>query len=197
MGAETGNQTQRQRRAQTVQDAQEGASRDLSIEEELDVDSVFDPLKPASQSSQPLDSQRSSMPDTTIGVAGPKTPPHFSEMPAPIPPFDLTLLGMPAPMSPMTDGENALLNLAPGSPVKHTAPPGLGRGLRGLGLSSCSNSPMSLGSPAVTSSLVTALKVCAWPAMPALFYSKEELFEESSEEEEMDAADDGAKDRAD
>ena len=175
----------------------EGIGKDLMIEEELDADSVFDPLQPASQSSQPLDSQHSSTPDTTTGVAGPKRPPHFSEMPASILPFDLVLLGMPAPMSPMTDGENTLLNLALGSPVRHTAPPGLGRGQRGLGQSSCSNSPMSLGSPAVTSSLATALKVRARPAMPALFDNKEETSEESSDKDEMDATDDDAKEGVD
>ena len=175
----------------------EGASRDLTIEEELDADSVFDPLKPASQSSQPLDSQHSSTPDTTTGAAGPKTPPHFSETLASIPSFNLTLLGMPVPMLPVTDGKNALLNLVPGSPVKQTAPPGLGRGLRGSRWSSCSNSPMSLGYPAITSSLMTALKVRARSATPALFNSKEELSEESSDKEEMDTMDDGAKDGVD
>ena len=47
-------------------------------------------------------------------------------------------------MSPMTAGENALLNLAPGSPVKSSAPPGIGHGVRVSGQSSCSDSPMSL-----------------------------------------------------
>ena len=79
-------------------------------------------------------------------------------------------------MSPMTEGENALLNLAPGS---------------------CSDSPMSLGSPAISSSLALALKVRAWPATPALFGARRESSKESSNEEEMDAADDSTKDRTD
>ena len=101
---------------------QEGVGRGFTIEEELDADSVFDPLQPASQSSQPSDSQHSSMLDTTTGTEGPKTPPYFSESPASIPPFDLTCLGIPAPMSPVTEGENALLNLVLGSPVKLAMP---------------------------------------------------------------------------
>ena len=115
------------------------ANRDFSLEEELGANSVFDPLA-----------------DATTGAAGPKTPPHFSEASATIPPFDLALLGLPAPMSPVTEGENGLLNLAPGSPVKSLAPPGIGHGVRGSGQSSCSDSPMSMGSPAVTSSLALA-----------------------------------------
>ena len=137
------------------------ADRNFTLEEELDAKSMFDPLFGlGSQSSQLLGSQSSTSPDTTMGAAGPKTPPHFSETLPTIPPFDLALLGLPALMSPMTVGENALLNLAPGSPVKSLVP-GIGRGVRVSGQSSCSDSPMLLGSPAVTSSLALALKVCA------------------------------------
>ena len=174
------------------------------LEDELGANSVFDPLVSSSQSSQPLNPQLSSMPDMTTGVAGPKTLPHFCEVPTSIMPFDLALLDVPALMSPVMDRENALLNLVLGSPVKHTAPPGLGQGMRGSGGSSCSNSPMSLGSPAVSSSLMIALKVCAWAATPALFNSgdgssEEENSngEEGNEEEEMDAAVDSTKDEAD
>ena len=174
----------------------EGAGRDLSLEEELGTNSVFDPLASGSQPS-PLGSQPSSSPDTTTGVAGPKTPPHFCEASATIPPFDLALIGLPAPMSPVTEGENALLNLAPGSPVKSLAPPGISRRVKGSGRSSCSDSPMSLGSPAVSSSLALVLKVRAQPAMPALFDTRKESEEESSDEEEMDATDDSTKDRTD
>ena len=85
-----------------------------------------------------------------------------------------------------------LLNLAPGSPVKSSVPPG-----KGSGWSSCSDSPMSLGSPAVSSSLALALKVCARAATPALFDTRESSLEESSDEEEMDAADDSTRDRMD
>ena len=108
----------------------EGASRHLTLEEELDASSVFDPL----QSSQ--------------GAEGPRMPPHYSETPTTIPPFDIAKVGMLRRMSPITDQENALLNVAQGSPVRHAAPPGLDRGQGGSGPSSCSDSPMSLGSPA-------------------------------------------------
>ena len=172
----------------------EDANRGLTLEEELDANSVFDPLVSGSQSSQPWDSQPSSTPDTTTEAAGPKTPPHFCEASATIPPFDLTLLGMPAPMSPMMEGENALLNLVLGSPVKSSVPPVIDRGARGSGWSSCSDSPMSLGSPAISSSLAIALKVHARAVTPALFDTREELSEESNDEEEMDATDDSAKD---
>ena len=75
------------------------ADRDCTLEEELDTKSMFDPLfELGSQSSQPLGSQSSASPDTTTGVAGPKTPPHFSDTLPTIPPFDLALLGLPAPM---------------------------------------------------------------------------------------------------
>ena len=174
----------------------EDAGRDLSLEEELGANSVFDHLV-GSQSSQLSGSQPSSSPDTTTGVAGPKTPPHFCEASATIPPFDLALIGLPAPMSPMTEGKDTLLNLAPGFPVKSSTPPGIGRGVRGSGWSYCSDSPMSLGSPAVSSSLALALKVHARAAMPALFDAREESEEESSSEEEMDATDDTTRDGTD
>ena len=136
------------------------ADENFTFEEELDAKSVFDPLFGlGSQSSQPLGSQSSTSLGTTMGAAGPKTPLHFSETSPTIPPFDLALLGLPAPMSPMMVGKNVLLNLVPGSPVKSSAPPGIGHGVRVSGQSSCSDSPMSLGSPAVTSSLTLALKV--------------------------------------
>ena len=97
------------------------------LEEELDAKSVFDPLLGlGSQSSQPLDSQPSASPDTNMGAAGPKTLQHFSETSPTIPPFDVALLGLPALMSPMTAGENALVNQAQGSPVKSLALPGIG-----------------------------------------------------------------------
>ena len=80
----------------------------LTLEEELDTSSMFDPL----QSSQ--------------GAEGPQTPPHYSQTPIYIPQFDIAKVGMLPKMSPITDQEIALLNLAPGSPVMCTAPPGLG-----------------------------------------------------------------------
>ena len=85
----------------------EGAGRCLTLEEELDASSVFNPL----QSSQ--------------GADGPRTPPHYSETPTPIPQFDIAKVGMLPRILPITDQENALLNVAPGSPVTHAAPPGL------------------------------------------------------------------------
>ena len=150
----------------------EGAGGCLSLEEELDASSVFDPL----QSSQ--------------GAEGPRTPPHYSETPTTIPPFDIAKVGVLPRMSPITDQENALLNVAPGSPVRRAAPPGLDRGQGGSGRSSCSDSPMSLGSPAPGSSLGLALKVRTWPVTPSTFGGREGLPRSTveEEEEEMDAA---------
>ena len=71
----------------------EGAGRCLTLEEELDASSVFDPL----QSSQ--------------GAEGPWTPPHYSETPTYIPLFDIARVGVLPKMSPITDQDNALLNL--------------------------------------------------------------------------------------
>ena len=76
-------------------------------------------------------------------------PAHYSETPTYIPQFDIAKVGMLPKMSPITDQENALLNLTPGSPVTRAAPPGLSRGQGGSERSSCSGSHMSLGSPAV------------------------------------------------
>ena len=86
----------------------EGTEGCPTLDEELDAPSVFDPL----QSSQ--------------GAEGPRTPPHYSEAPMYIPQFDIAKIGMSPKMLPVTDQENALLSLAPGSPVIHSTPPGLG-----------------------------------------------------------------------
>ena len=78
---------------------------------------------------------------------------------------------------------------------KVLAPPGIGCGARGSGLSSCSDSPMSMGSPAITSSLALALKVCTRVPTPALLDTKKESSEEeSSDEEDMDTADNSPRD---
>ena len=158
----------------------EGTGRCLTLEEELDASSVFDPL----QSSQ--------------GADGPQTPPHYSETLTIIPPFDIAKVGVLPRMSPIMDQENALLNVAPGSPVTRTAPPGLDQGQGGSGRSSCSDSPMSLGSPALGSSLVLALKPCTWPVTPSMFGGREELPRSTmdEEEEEMDAAESNNADQA-
>ena len=150
----------------------EGAGRRLTLEEELDASSIFDPL----QLSQ--------------GAEGPRTPPHYSEAPTNIPPFDIAKVGVLPRMSPITDQENALLNVAPGSPVRHAAPAGLDRGQGGSGPSSCSDSPMLLGSPAPGSSLGLALKVHTQPVTPSMFSVREGLPRSTVEEdeEEMDAA---------
>ena len=157
---------------QPYQMPREGASGRLTLEEELDASSVFDPL----QSSQ--------------GAEGPQTLPHYSETPTTIPPFDIAKVGMLPRMLPITDQENALLNVAPGSPVRHAAPPGLDRGQGGSGRSSCSDSPMSLGSPVPGSTLALALKVCTQPVTPSTFGGWEGLPRSTMEEEdeEMDAA---------
>ena len=150
----------------------EGTSGRLTLEEELDASSVFDPL----QSSQ--------------GAEGPRTPPHYSKTPTTIPPFDISKVGVLPRMLPITDQENALLNVTPGSPVRRAAPPGLDRGQGGSGHSSCSDSPMSLGSPAPGSSLALALKVHTRPVTPSTFGRWEGLPRSTVEEEdeEMDAA---------
>ena len=149
----------------------EGAGRCLILEEELDASSVFDPL----QSSQ--------------GSEGPRTPPHYSEALTTIPPFDIAKVGVLPRMSPITDQENALLNITPGSPVRRAAPPGLDPGQGGSGPSSCSDSPMSLGSPAPGLSLGLALKVRTRPVTPSMFNVREGLPRSTVEEdeEEMDA----------
>ena len=149
----------------------EDAGGRLTLEEELDASSMFDPL----QSSQ--------------GAEGPQMPPHYSETPICIPQFNIAKVGVLPKMSPVTDQENALLNLAPGSPVTRATPPGLGRGKSGSGHSSCSGSPMSLGSPAVGSSLALAIKAHTHPGTPSTFGGWEELPRGAvEEEEEMDTA---------
>ena len=115
-------------------------------------------------------------------------PPHYSETPTTIPPFDIAKVGVLPRMSPITDQENALLNITPGSPVRCATPPGLDRGQGGSGRSSCSDSPMSLGSPVPRLSLGLALKVCTQPVTPSTFSGREGLPRSTMEEEdEMDA----------
>ena len=151
----------------------------LTLEEELDASSVFDPLQ------------------LTQRAEGPQTPPHYSETPIVIPQFDIAKVGMLPKMSPITDQENALLNLTPGSPVMRAAPPGLGQGRGGSGRSSCSGSPMSLGSPAVGSSLALAIKARTRPGTPSTFGGWEELPRGVvEEEEEMDATENDNADQA-
>ena len=149
-----------------------GTGRHLTLEEELNASSVFDPL----QSSQ--------------GAEGPRTPPHYSETPTSIAQFDKAKVGVLPRMLPIMDQENALLNVAPGSPVRHTAPPGLDRGQDGSRHSSCSDSPMLFGSLVPGSSLALALKVRTQPVTPSTFSRWEELPRSTveEEEEEMDTA---------
>ena len=157
----------------------EDAGGHLTLEEELDASSVFDPL----QSSQ--------------GAEGPQTPPHYSETPIYIPQLDIAKVGVLPKMSPIMDQENVLLNLAPGSPVTRAAPPGLGQGKGGSGRSSCSGSPMSLGSPAVGLSLALAIKACTCLGTPSTFSGREELPRGAvEEEEEMDTAENDDADQA-
>ena len=163
---------------------------------------MFDPLLGlGSQSNQLMGSQSSASPDTTTGAAGSKTLPHFSNTLPTIPPFDMALLGLPALMSPVTVRENVLLGLAPRLPIKSSVLPGIGHGARLLGRSSCSDSPMSLGSPAVTSSLALALKVRAHALTPALLdNAKTDSSSEdtsSSDEEDMDVVDNSPREGTD
>ena len=94
---------------------------------ELDVSSMFNPLQPSQ------------------GAEGPQTLPHYSKTPTTTPQFDIAKVGMLPRMSPITDQENALLNITPGSPVRCATPPGLDRGQGGSGRSSCSDSPCRWG----------------------------------------------------
>ena len=124
------------------------------------------------------------------GAEGPRMPPHYSETPTTILPFDIAKMGVLPRMSPITDQENALLNVAPGSPVMRAAPPGLDRGQGGSGRSSCSGSPMLLGYPAPGSALALALKVHTRLVTPSTFGRWEGLPRSTVEEEdeEMDTA---------
>ena len=173
----------------------EDAGDGLMLEEELDVASVFNPLKPDSQSSQP-DTQGCSASDSTLEAEGPRMLPHYSEVPAMIPPFDLTQVGVLPQMSPITDRENKLLNLAPGSPITCTSPPGLNQGCSRSERSSYSGSPMSLGSPAGMVSLAIALRVRTHPVTPVISSSRREP-PAHDVEEEMDATDDDADEEKD
>ena len=77
-------------------------------------------------------------------------------------------------------------------------PPGLNRGQGGSGRSSCSDSPMSLGSLALGLSLALALKVRTQPVTPSTFGGWEELPRSTveEEEEEMDTAESDDADQA-
>ena len=98
----------------------EAMKEKISLEEELNAKSVFDPLATSSQLSEASPGSN---------VAGPKTLPHFSETPISIPPFDVSILDIPnksAALSLVMDHENTLLNLAPGLPVKGMGPSRIG-----------------------------------------------------------------------
>ena len=76
--------------------------------------------------------------------------------------------------------------------------PGISRWARVSGRSSCTDSPMSLGSPAPTSSLALALKVRATCApMPALLDAKTDFLDDSSNEKDMDAMNNSPRDTTD
>ena len=162
----------------------EDAIHTLTLAEELDEASVLDPLKPDSQSSQSdaLDNS---------GAEGPKTPLHYSDASATIPPFDLTQLGILPKMSPVMEQENELLNLPPGSPIRCGAPPGLSQSRNRSEHSSYSGSPMSIGSPVGMASLVHALQVRTHPATPAIFSRRRDSPAQDIKED-MDAAQDDA-----
>ena len=173
----------------------EGTGNGLTLEEELDAASVFDPLKPDSQSSQ-LDAQDSSTSDSALGAEWPNTLPHYSDMSATVPPFDLAQLGILPKMLPVTEWENEFLNLMPGSPIRHSAPPGLSQSQNRSERSSYSGGPMSIGSPAGATSLTRALQVRTCPATPAIFSSRRELPAQDVEEE-MDTTEDDAEEDKD
>ena len=99
-------------------------------------------------------------------------------------------------MSPITDQENELLNLMPGSPIICTAPPGLNQGRSRSERSSYSGSPMLLGSPAGRVSLTLALRVHTHPVMPVIFSSRRES-PAHNVKEEMDTTEDNAEEEKD
>ena len=144
------------------QTPKEDIARALMLSEELDEASVLDPLCLEFQLSQP-DTADSS------GVEGPKKQLHYSDVTSTVPPFDLAQLGVLPKMSQVTEQENDLLNLAPGSPIKHAAPPELSQSRNRSERSSYSRSPMSIGSPAGTSSLVRTLQVHTRLTTPTIF----------------------------
>ena len=152
----------------------EDATHALTLSEELYEASILNPL----QSSQP-DAADSS------GTEGPKTPLHYSEASPTMPPFDLAQLGILPKMSPVTEQENDLLNMVPGSPVRRV--PGLNQSRNRSERSLYSRSPMSIGSPAGASSLIHALQVRTCLATPAIFSSRRES-PAPDVDEEMDAA---------
>ena len=168
----------------------EDAGDGLMLEEELDAASVFNPLKTDSQLSQ-LDTQGCSASDSTLGADGLRTPPHYSEVPAVIQSFDLSRVRVLPKMSPVTDREDELLNLVPGSPISHTTPLGLNRGRSRSEHGSYSGSPMSIGSPVGMASLAPALKMCTCPVTPMISSSRREP-PAHNDEEEMDATEDDA-----
>ena len=153
----------------------EAMKEKISLEEELDAKSVFDPLAPSSELSEAPGSQPRDEASPGSDVAGPKTPPYFSETPISILPFDVSILDIPnksAALSPVMDCENALLNLLPGLPVKGVEPSRIGCVSRGSGHSSGTGSVMSIRSPAGTSLGVT-LRIRARASMPTLFKDRQ------------------------
>ena len=172
----------------------EEAKGKLTLEEELDTKSVFNPLVPSSQSSKAPNLQLRYKLSPGSDATGPKTPPHFCEGPISIPPYEVSILGIPnksAALLPIMDHENNLLNLAPGLPVKGVGLSGIGCGIgRGSGLSSGTGSPMSIGLPVGTSLGVT-LKIRARVSTPAQFEDKQSS---SEEEEDMDATTESTQD---
>ena len=161
----------------------------LSLGEELDADSVFDPLVPSSQSS--------TTPELQPEVTGPNTPAHFSEDgPVSIAPFDLSLLSIPPSstvLSPLMEQDNALLGLVLGSPKESARFSCMSRGSisgKGSGHTSSTESPMSVGLSTGLgrgATLTKALKV-QMPT-PAQFKDKDDG---ASDEKEMDATTESA-----
>ena len=163
----------------------EAVKENMSLEEELVTKSIFNPLAPSSQSSEAPSLQLCDKPSPGSDAPGPKILPHFSEGPVSIPPFDMSILDIPnksAMLSPVMDHENALLNLAPGLPVKSVELSGIGCASRGSGRSSGTGSPMSIGSPASTR-MGIALRIKARVPTPTQFGNRQSS---SEEEEDMD-----------
>ena len=122
--------------------------------------------------------------------------PHYSEAPAMIPSFDLARVGILPKMLPVTDQEDELLNLVPGSPITCIAPPEPNQDCSRSECSSYSGSPMSIGSPVGMASLAPALKVRTCPVTPVISSSRREPPAHDIEEE-MDTAEDNAEEEKD
>ena len=149
----------------------EGTGGCLTLEEELDASSIFNPL----QSSQ--------------GAEGPRTLPHYSETPTTIPPFDIAKVGVLPRMSPITTRRmHSWMSLQ--DPLLGTLPLQDWTEVRaGQGQAHALTAPCCWGPWCPDRALGLALKVRTQPVTPSMFGIREGLPRCTMEEdeEEMDA----------